>query len=103
MTVYRRGGTWWADFSIGTKRFRISLKTSDHREAARREKLRIAEAQNRGGLLPHNIAKLTVTEAGELYMMRRQSEISASTIRLERDAFKQVKRHLGTAPLGSLT
>lgn len=103
MTVYKRGLTWWADFSIGTKRFRISLKTSDRREAARQEKLRISEAQNGGGLLPRKIAKLTLTEAAGLYMMRRQSDVSASTIRLEGDAFRQVNRLLGTALLGRLT
>ena len=103
MTVYKRGSTWWADFSIGIRRFRISLHTSDHREAARQEKLRISEAQNGGGLLPRKIAKLSVTEAAELYLTRRQTEISASTIRLEGDALKQVKRHLGAEPLGSLT
>jgi integrase len=103
MTVYKRGGRWWADFSIGAKRFRLSLRTSDHREAARREKLRISEAQNGGGLLPRKVAKLTVTEAAELYLMRRQSEVSASTMRLERDALKQVKRHVGASLLGSLT
>jgi integrase len=103
MTVYKRGSTWWTDFSIGSRRFRLSLQTSDHREAARREKLRISEAQNGGGLLPRKIAKLNVTEAAELYLRRRQSDVSASTIRLERDALKQVMRHLGTAPLGSLT
>lgn len=103
MTVYKRGSTWWADFSIGTKRLRISLKTSDHREAARKEKLRISEAQNGGGLLPRKVAKITVTEAAESYLVRRQSEVSASTIRLEGDALKQVKRHLGTSVLGSLT
>jgi integrase len=103
MTVYKRGSTWWTDFSIGSRRFRLSLQTSDHREAARREKLRISEAQNGGGLLPRKIAKLNVTEAAELYLKRRQSDVSVSTIRLERDALKQVMRHLGTAPLGSLT
>jgi hypothetical protein len=68
MTVYKRGSTWWTDFSIGSRRFRLSLQTSDHREAARREKLRISEAQN-GGLLPRTIAKLNVTEAAELYLI----------------------------------
>lgn len=103
MTVYKRGLTWWADFSIGNRRFRTSLKTSDRREAARQEKLRISEAQIGGGLLPRKVAKLSVTEAAELYVIRRQSEVSASTIRLERDALKQVRRHIGTESLGSLT
>jgi len=100
MTVYKRGSTWWTDFSIGSRRFRLSLQTSDHRAGARREKLRISEAQNGGGLLPRKIAKLNVTEAADLYLIRRQSEVSASTIRLEREALKQVKRHLGTFHAG---
>ena len=79
---------WRADFSLGAKRFRLSLETSDHREAARREKLRISEAQNGGGLLPGKVAKLTITEAAELYLARRESEVSdlhypARTGRLE--------------------
>ena len=69
----------------------------------RREKLRISEAQDGGGLLPRRIATLNVNEAAELYLIQRQSEVSASTIRLERDALKQVKRHLGTSMLWSFT
>lgn len=103
MTLYKRGGTWWADFSLGTRRFRISLKTSDRREAVRREKRRIGEAQNGGGLIPSNVAKLAVSEAGEVYTARRRTEVSSSTVRLETDALKQVRRHLGTSLLGSLT
>jgi len=77
--------------------------SSSIREAVRREKLRIAEAQNGGGVLPRKIGKLSITEAAEFYLTRRESEISRSTVRLEGDALKQVKRHLGTAMLGSLT
>jgi hypothetical protein len=66
-------------------------------DAARNAKLRIAEVQNGSGLLARKIAKLSVTEAAELYLTRRESGISRSTVRLERDALKQVERHLGTA------
>jgi len=103
MTIYKRGGCWWADFSLGGKRYRIPLKTSDRREAVRREKVRIAEGQNSGGLVASNVAKLAVSEAADLYVGRRKSEVSSSTMRLEHDALKQVRRHLGTALLGSLT
>ena len=103
MTIYKRSTIWWTDFSVEGRRYRISLKTPDRRKALQREKVRIAEAQNHGGLLPHQISKLTVMEAAELYFMRRLAEVSASTIRLERDAMKQVFRHMGTARLGTLT
>ncbi len=103
MTLYRRGATYWTDFTVSGRRLRISLNTTAKREAISLEKIKIAEAQNGGGLLPGKVAKLTVAEAAELYLTRRQSEVSASTIRLERDALKQVKRHLGDARLGKLT
>ena len=102
MTVYKRGRTYWADFTIAGRRYRVPLKAKNKQEAANLEKLRIGEAQSHGGLPPSNIAKLTVTEAGGLYFQRREGEVSASTIRLEKDAFKQVKRHLGTVRLSSI-
>ena len=80
----------------------MPLKATSKQEAANLEKLRIAEAQNHGGLLPSKAAKLTISEAGDLYFQRREDEVSASTIRLEKDAFKQVKRHLGSTRVGSI-
>ena len=102
MTLYKRETTYWSDFTVNGRRHRIPLKTSDRREALRLEKLRISQAQN-GGLLPSKVAKRTIIEAAELHLKRRESEVSASTIRLERDALKQVKRHLGENHLGQLT
>jgi len=103
MVIYKRGSTWWSDFSIGSRRYRISLKTSDRREAARQEKQKIAEAQSGGGLPPRKIAKLTLIKASELYFSKRKLEVSASTIRLESDALKPIKRHIGEFTLGSLS
>jgi len=103
MVLYKRGSTYWSDFSVEGRRHRLSLKTPDRREAPRLEKIKIAEAQNHGGLLPGKAAKLTIIEAAELYLKRRVSEVSASTVRLETDALKQVKRHLGKTYIGSLT
>ncbi|PYU27677.1 MAG: hypothetical protein DMG32_05605 [Acidobacteria bacterium] len=44
MSLYKRGGTWWTDFSVNGQRFRLSLDTTDWREAQRQEKERIAQA-----------------------------------------------------------
>jgi integrase len=103
MTVYKRGRYYWADFVVGGRRVRISLKTTDRRQALAFEKLRIAEVQTGGERAPRKTTKLTVAEAAEFYFTRRLSEVSASTIRLERDAAKQVLRHTGTNLLGDLT
>jgi hypothetical protein len=82
MTVYKRGTTWWADFSIGNSRLRISLKTSDKREALRREKLRIVEAQN-GRLVSTKTVGLAVPEAAAAYIARRTPLVAARTLELE--------------------
>jgi integrase len=102
MTLYKRGSTWWADFSIGNRRLRISLKTTDKREAVRREKSRIAEAQDGGGLLPRKTVGLTVSEAAEAYLSRRAPLVSPRTLELEQGVVKHLSRHLGTRTLGSL-
>jgi len=103
MVVYKRGKSYWADFTVNGQRFRLPLKVTNKQEAANLEKLKIAEAQSHGGLLPSQTAKLTVADAGEIYFQGRGMEVSASTIRLEKDALKQVKRHIGNFTLGSLT
>jgi len=103
MAIYKRGGMYWTDFTVGTRRYRIPLKTSRKQEATNLEKLRIAEAQKPGGLLARKTAKLSISDAGQVYFTRRESEVSASTMRLERDAFKQVKRHIGSSLLGILS
>jgi integrase len=103
MVVYKRGGNYWADFSVEGKRYRIPLKVSNKQQAANLEKLRIAEAQSRYGILPTQMAKFTVADAGTAYLSARAAEVSPSTVRLETDAFKQVKRHLGLMRLGSIT
>ncbi len=103
MTIYKRGSTWWSDFSIGSRRFRISLRTSDRREAVRREKLRIADAQNSGGLLVRKTVGVTTNEATAAYLSARESAVSAHTLYLERSASKQLLRHLGSKTIGSLS
>jgi len=103
MVVYKRGGSYWADFTVNGQRFRLPLKVTNKQEAANLEKLKIAEAQSHGGLLPSQTAKLTVADAGVVYFSGRAVEVSPSTIRLETSAFKQVKRHLGSAKLGSVS
>jgi len=50
LSLYKRKQIWWTDFSVRGRRFRISLDTSDKRQATRRERERIAEVQNSGTL-----------------------------------------------------
>lgn len=103
MVVYKRGKYYWADFTVNGQRFRLPLKATHKQEAANLEKMKIAEAQSPDGVLPTQVVKLTLADAGDAYFSARAAEVTKSTIRLETDAFKQVKRHLGSARLGSIT
>jgi integrase len=53
--------------------------------------------------LPAETAKLPVADAGIADFSSRSAEVSPSTVRLETDAWKQVKRHLADSRLGSIT
>ena len=103
MTIYKRGRCYWTDFSVDGRRYRLPLKATSRQEAANFEKLKIAEAQSHGGLLPSKATKLTLAEAAEPYLRNREAEVSASTMRLERYALGQLEPHFGTMTLGSIT
>jgi site-specific recombinase XerD len=102
MSIYKRRGTWWTDFAVSGRRYRVSLKTSDRRKALGLEKLRIAEAQNHGGFLPRKTVGLTVDAAAQVYLTRREPFIAPRTVELEKGAIKNLSKHLGRRTLGSL-
>jgi len=102
MTLYKRGGIYWTDFTFAGQRNRIPLKVANKQEAASLEKLKIAEAQSNGGL-HSKAAKLTIAEAGATYFDLRGAEVSPSTIRLEKSAFKQVQLLIGNLRLNTVS
>jgi integrase len=79
----------------------MSLKTSDKREAVRREKARIAAAQN-GRLVSTKTVGLTVAEAADAYIVRRTPLVAPRTLELEQGAVKHLSRHFATAMLSKL-
>src|ERR1017187_3247413 len=103
MVVYKRGAFYWSDFTINGQRHRIPLKTTKKQEAVNCEKAKIAEAQSQCGLLPTKTSRIGFTAAGELYLARRESQVSASTMSLERYGFKQLSKHFATIPIGAVT
>ena len=46
---------------------------------------------------------ITVERSAELYLLERTTQVSASTVRLERDALKPVIQHIGTVFIGRIT
>ena len=104
MALYKRGGTWWTDFSVNGQRFRQSLDTTDWREALSEEKKLIAQAQ--GGKLTaagQSFARLAFTEAAERYLDSRKLELSDRSLKKERQLLVQSASFFGTMPLTRIT
>jgi integrase len=104
MSLYKRGGTWWTDFSVNGQRFRLSLDTSDWREAQRQEKEKIAEAQG-GKLTPagQQLARLGFSDAADRYLEGRSLDLAERSRAKEKELLNHPKRYFGSVPLSKLT
>jgi hypothetical protein len=67
MAIYKRGKTWWTDFTANDQRYRQSLETTDWREAQSRERELISQA-TAGKLrsVSQQFARLPFSEAADL-------------------------------------
>lgn len=85
MALYKRSGTWWTDFSVNGQRFRLSLDTSDWREAQRQEKERIAQA-SAGKLTTsgQQFARLAFSEAADRFLNERVAHLAPAAFKLRR-------------------
>lgn len=73
MALYKRGEIYWADFSLDDgRRFRLSLGTSDKRQAIQSEREKIQEAKD-GKVTPKvlPLAKMPLKEAVAAFMVPR--------------------------------
>jgi integrase len=55
MSLWKRNGWYWTDFSVNGTRYRVSLETQDVREAKAREKDKIGDAKD-GKLAPSGLS-----------------------------------------------
>jgi integrase len=104
MSLYKRGGTWWTDFSVNGQRFRLSLDTSDWREAQRQQKEKIANAQQ-GKIAPSSqqFSRLSFSQAADRFLVQRVVEISANTLSTESDQMKALKAFFGSKPVNRIS
>src|SRR5580693_2691957 len=100
MALYKRGGTWWTDFSVNGQRFRLSLDTTDWREAQRQEKERIAQA-SAGKLTTsgQQFGRLGFGEALDRYLADRYVRVAAKSHRTESDHAKPLRDYFGTTSI----
>src|ERR1700730_17175832 len=104
MSLYKRRRTYWTDFSVNGQRFRVSLDTSDWREAQRQEKEKISDAQQ-GRLTPagQQFARLSFREAAERYVESRSLDLAERSRAKEKELLSHPKRYFAAIPLSRLT
>jgi len=104
MSLFKRNKTWWTDFSVNGVRFRISLDTTDWREAESRQKERITEA-TLGKIVPSSqqFSRLAFTQAAERYLDRRKLELSERSMKKERQLLLQPCKFFSVTPLVKIT
>jgi hypothetical protein len=102
--IYKRGKTWWTDFSVNGQRFRSTLETSDWREVQAREKEKISDAST-GKLAPtsQQFARLAFSQAADRYLTSRGLELSERSLKKERQLLVEPRRFFALTPLTKIT
>jgi len=100
MSLFKRGKTWWTDFSVSGVRYRISLDTTDWREAQSREKEKITQAST-GKLAPsgQQFARLAFIEAAKRYVESRMLQLAPRSVAKERELLRAPSEHFRNTPL----
>ena len=104
MALFKRNKTWWTDFSVNGQRFRLSLETTDWREANNREKDKIGEArEGKLSTASRSFARLAFTKAAERYLSNRKLELSDRSLKKERQLLVRPSCFFGATPLTRIT
>src|SRR6185437_139973 len=99
MATFKRGKTWWTDFSANGQRFRQSLRTTDWREALHREKELIAQAKDgKLSLSGQSFARLAFPEALDRYLLDRATHVAPRSHRTESDHAKPLREDFAAVP-----
>ena len=103
MSLYKRNKVWHADFSVNGQRFRVSLDTTDWREAQAKEKEKIAQAAD-GKLAPNtnDFSRLGFGEAAERYLKTRKLELGESSFKKESALLVQPKSFFEATKLSKI-
>jgi len=104
MSLFKRNKTWWTDFSVNGVRYRMSLDTTDWREAQTQEKEKITQATE-GKLAPSSqqFARLAFAEAMERYLDSRRLELSKRSLEKERQLLVCPARFFGASSLARIS
>src|SRR5271169_2140294 len=104
MALFRRGRRYWTDFSVNGQRFRQSVDTTDWRDALKREKELIGQAQaGKLSLAGQSFARLAFTEALERYLQDRAVHVAPRSHRSESDHAKPLRESFGATPVARVS
>jgi integrase len=104
MAIFKRGKTWWTDFSVNGQRYRESLGTKDWREARAKEKELISHAsQGKVTTGSQQLGRLAFSQAAEQYILERLSHLSSSSIQTEKERLKPLTAHFGATCLNRVS
>jgi hypothetical protein len=104
MALWKRGPIYWTDFSIDGERFRLSLETSDEREAKRFEKEKIKQAMDghiHSKVVP--LSKLLLKDALNPYLADYKPHVMANTWISEKERLHQVQKLIGDTMVRRIT
>jgi len=104
MAIYKRGQTWWTDFSVNGQRFRESLDTTDWREAQSKQKELIAQAScGKLASSGQRFSRLAFSRATEKYLEARKLYLAPPSHKKETQLLVHPARQFGNMPLHRIT
>jgi hypothetical protein len=104
MAIFKRGRTWWTDFSVNGVRYRLSLDTTDWRQAQNTKNEKIAEAQSgKLSAAAHSYGRLAFAEALERYLSDRAARVTPRSKRSESDHAKPLTGYFGAVPVSRIS
>jgi hypothetical protein len=104
MSVYKRGKTFWTDFSVNGQRYRESLGTSDWRQANARQKELITQA-SQGKVAPtsQQFGKFAFSEAADRLLIDRIPHLAVRSIQTDKERSKPLKEYFCATPLSRIS
>jgi integrase len=104
MRLYKRDAVWWLDVSINGQRYRLSLDTTDKREAKGLANKKISEIE-RGKFTKsgQNFSRLAFSEAADRYLEGRRLELVPSSYKKEKQLLVKLKDFFQATSLNRIT
>ena len=102
MSLWKRGGKYWTDFTVDGVRYRKPLRTANGQAAKQRERTLIERARH-GKLGAREQGPRRLFAAIVAYIEAKRMRCAERTVELELERLSLVKKHFGDLRLASIT